>query len=207
MADEEQEDIGGGGGAAGGGVLKKYGPLAAIVLLAQVVLAWVVIQVTIKDKVGQGESEEQLIPEIEEQMKSEDTGESKELPFYLDRPDILGKITANPAGTNASRFVVIGVQLGLVGKNADGEDFKPTEIAADAASIKMIDENIGKIKAIILKILGSKYIDQYEQEMDDIGEEIRRELNRQVFEKIAWDEDGKMFIEISEILFTSKIIQ
>ena len=66
MADEEQEE--GGGGAAGGSVLKKYGPLAVIVLLAQVVLAWVVIQVTLKDKVGLDDTEDPLIPEIEQQM-------------------------------------------------------------------------------------------------------------------------------------------
>lgn len=206
MADEEQEE-GGGGGAAGGSVLKKYGPLAAIVLLAQVVLAWVVIQVTIKDNVGPGESEEALLPEIEQQMQSEDTGESTSLPYYLDRPEILGKITANPAGTNASRFVVIGVQLGLVGKDGDGEDMKPSDIEADAEAILKIDSNIGKIKSIILAILSRKYIDQYESEMEEIGEEIARELNRRVFEKIEWDDDGKKYIEISEVVFTSKIIQ
>ena len=207
MADNEQDDPGGGGGAAGGSALKKYGPLAAIVLLAQVVLAWVVIQVTISDKVGLAESEEALLPEIQEQMESGDTGESGALPFYLKRPESLGKITANPAGTNASRFVVIGVELGLVGQNADGEDLKPSEIEVDAPAMLLIDANIGKMQAVILKILGKKYIDQYESEMDDMAEEIRRELNSQVFQKIEWDDDGKKQIEVAEIVFTNKIIQ
>ena len=207
MADNEQDDPGGGGGAAGGSALKKYGPLAAIVLLAQVVLAWVVIQVTISDKVGPAESEEALLPEIQEQMESGDTGESGALPFYLKRPESLGKITANPAGTNASRFVVIGVELGLVGQNADGEDLKPSEIEVDAPAMLLIDANIGKMQAVILKILGKKYIDQYESEMDDMAEEIRRELNSQVFQKIEWDDDGKKQIAVAEIVFTKKIIQ
>ena len=43
MADEAEEGGGGAAAGGGGGVLKKYGPLAAIVLLAQVVLAWVVL--------------------------------------------------------------------------------------------------------------------------------------------------------------------
>ena len=205
MADEEQEE--GGGGAAGGSVLKKYGPLAAIVLLAQVVLAWVVIQVTLKDKVGLDDTEDPLIPEIEQQMvESADGSASTELPYYLKRPEVLERITANPAGTNASRFVVIGVELGLIGKNADGE-LKPAEIEADAPALLLIDSNLGKMKSIILSVLGKTYIDQFESEMDLIGDEILGELNRQVFDKISWDEDGKKFIKVSEVVFTSKIIQ
>ncbi len=208
MADEEQEE--GGGGAAGGSVLKKYGPLAAIVLLAQVVLAWVVIQVTLKDKVGLDDTEDPLIPEIEQQMvESDDDGSSAstELPYYLKRPEVLERITANPAGTNASRFVVIGVELGLIGKNADGEQLKPAEIEADAPALLLIDSNLGKMKSIILSVLGKTYIDQFESEMGLIGDEILGELNRQVFDKISWDEDGKKFIKVSEVVFTSKIIQ
>ena len=207
MADEEQEEDG--GGAAGGSVLKKYGPLAVIVLLAQVVLAWVVIQVTLKDKVGLDDTEDPLIPEIEQQMvESDDDGSSAstELPYYLKRPEVLERITANPAGTNASRFVVIGVELGLIGKNADGE-LKPAEIEADAPALLLIDSNLGKMKSIILKVLGKTYIDEFESEMDLIGDEILGELNRQVFDKISWDEDGKKFIKVSEVVFTSKIIQ
>ena len=205
MADEEQKE--GGGGAAGGSVLKKYGPLAAIVLLAQVVLAWVVIQVTLKDKVGLDDTEDPLIPEIEQQMVESDDGSvSTELPYYLKRPDVLERITANPAGTNASRFVVIGVELGLIGKNADGE-LKPAEIEADAPALLLIDSNLGKMKSIILSVLGKTYIDQFESEMDLIGDEILGELNRQVFDKISWDEDGEKFIKVSEVVFTSKIIQ
>ena len=161
MADEEQEEDG--GGAAGGSVLKKYGPLAVIVLLAQVVLAWVVIQVTLKDKVGLDDTEDPLIPEIEQQMvESADGSASTELPYYLKRPEALDRITANPAGTNASRFVVIGVELGLIGKNADGENLKPAEIEGDAPALLLIDSNLGKMKSIILSVLGKTYIDQFE---------------------------------------------
>jgi|APSaa5957512622_1039677.scaffolds.fasta_scaffold97713_1 flagellar basal body-associated protein FliL len=205
MADEEQEAPG--GGAAGGSTLKKYGPLAAIVLLAQVVLAWIVIQVTISDKVQPGDSEEPLLPEIQQQRESDDTGVSTELPYYLKRPETLGSITANPAGTNASRFVVIGVELGLTGTNADGEAFKPADIEKDAEALLLVDTNLGKMKSVILSILGKKYIDQYESEMNEIAEEIRHELNRQVFDKISWDEDGQKIIEVAEIVFTNKIIQ
>ena len=70
-----------------------------------------------------------------------------------------------------------------------------------------IDANLGKIKAIIVTILGKKYIDQYETEMPDMAEEIRRELNRQVFDKVAWDDDGEKQVQVSEVIFTDKIIQ
>ena len=63
------------------------------------------------------------------------------------------------------------------------------------------------MKSIILSGLGRITIDQFESEMDLIGEEILGELNRQVFDKISWDEDGKKFIKVSEVVFTSKIIQ
>lgn len=205
MADEEQEQAG--GGASGGSVLKKYGPLAAIVLLAQVVLAWVVIQMTMKDKVSSQEPEEELLAKaVQPQAEGGSAVEAKELPFYLVRED-LQRITANPAGTNAQRFVVVGVQLGLSGQNADGDPLKPDEIGADIEALAKVDANLGKIKSVLVMILGKKYVDQFENEMPDLAEEIKRELNRLVFSKVAWDEKGKKRIEVSEVIFTDKIIQ
>lgn len=206
MADELQEEPRG-DGAGGGSVLKKYGPLAAIVLLAQVVLAWVVLQMTMKDKVTSHEPEQELLAQAAPQEKTEAGGvEAKELPYYLVRED-LQRITANPAGTNAQRFVVVGVQLGLSGHNADGEAFTPAEIEANVKALAKVDANLGKIKSVLVMILGKKYIDQFENEMPDLAEEIKRELNRLVFNKIAWDEDGQVGIEVSEVIFTDKIIQ
>mgnify|MGYP000066600880 CR=1 FL=1 len=92
------------------------------------------------------------------------------LPGLLKRPEQLGKITANPAGTNAQRFVVVGVELGLNVTDADGEAVKPSEVEADADAMAKIDANLGKIKSIIVTILGRKYIDQYETEMPEIAE-------------------------------------
>ena len=71
----------------------------------------------------------------------------------------------------------------------------------------LIDSNLGKIKSIILSVLGKTYIDQFESEMTEVGDEILRELNRQVFDKISWDDDRKKHIKVSEVVFTSKIIQ
>ena len=96
-----------------GGVLKKWGPLAGVVCLVQVVLAWVLIQFVLKDNVPD-QPGEQLIPEPQEVVIHQGRDEVKRdrLPFlYVSKE--LDTITANPAGTNAERFVVLGVQLGL----------------------------------------------------------------------------------------------
>jgi hypothetical protein len=82
MADEGEEGGGGGGdgGGDGGSALKKYGPLAAIVLLAQVVLAWVVISFVFKDNVPE-EEQADLIPEQSVELRSGQVEEKSRLPF------------------------------------------------------------------------------------------------------------------------------
>ena len=111
MADESEGGGGGGDGGDGGSVLKKYGPLAAIVLLAQVVLAWGIISFVFKDNVPEEERED-LIPEQSVELRSGQVEEKSRLPYYYSS-EALGTITANPAGTNSERFVVLTVQLGL----------------------------------------------------------------------------------------------
>ena len=96
-----------------GGVLKKWGPLAGVVCLVQVVLAWVLIQFVLKDNVPD-QRDEELIPELQEVVihQGGDQVNRNRLPFlYVSKE--LDTVTANPAGTNAERFVVLGVQLGL----------------------------------------------------------------------------------------------
>lgn len=203
MSEEEAAEEGGGGG---GSVLKKYGPLAAIVLLAQVVLAWVVIQVTIKDNPATEAPTSELLPQEQQQAPTEEGQDSEELPFYY-KNEVLDKITANPAGTNAQRFVVVGVELGLIGNNGDGEIMTTEEVMGDA-ELPKVDANLGLIKSIILDALSSKYIDQIEAERPEIMADLKEELNRRVFNRIAWgDEDDQKSIRISEVIFTTLIIQ
>ncbi|MBT3342336.1 MAG: flagellar basal body-associated FliL family protein [Gemmatimonadetes bacterium] len=206
MSEEEVAEEGGGGGGSGGSVLKKYGPLAAIVLLAQVVLAWVVIQVTIKDKIETETPTGELLPQEQQQAPTEEGEDSDELPFYY-KNEILDKITANPAGTNAQRFVVVGVELGLIGNNGDGDVMTADEVMADP-ELPKVDANLGLIKSIILDALSSKYIDQIEAERPDIVADLKEELNRRVFNRIPWgDDDDQKSIRISDVIFTTLIIQ
>lgn len=204
MADEAEE--GGGGAPAGGGgsVLKKYGPLAAIVLLAQVVLAWVVITVTVGDKAGNQAPDEALIPE-EEVTEGGSSEESTALPFYYTDEQLSG-ITANPAGTNAQRYAVLTVELGLVGEQ-DGEPIKPDDLATDTDALGRAEKQIGLVRSIILQKLRSSDIDDLENNLDGILEELKQELNRRVFDKIKWDDDGKKKIRVQEVISTALVIQ
>lgn len=203
MADEGEEG-GGGPAGGGGGVLKKYGPLAGIVLLAQVVLAWVVITVTVGDKMGSQEPDEPLIPE-EQVSQSGGAEESTDLPFYFTHAQLSG-ITANPAGTNAQRYAVLTVQLGLVGE-MKGEPIPAEELATDVDAYARAEKQIGLVRSIILQKLRSSYIDDLENNLDGILEELKDELNQRVFNKVKWDDDGKKKIRVTEVISTALVIQ
>jgi len=206
MADEVEE--GGGGGAApaggGGGVLKKYGPLAAIVLLAQVVLAWVVITVTVGDKMSSQEPDEPLIPEAEV-SEGGSTEESDELPFYYSNPALTG-ITANPAGTNAQRYAVLSVELGLVAEN-EGEPIPPEELATDADMALRAEKYMGLVKSIILAKLRSSNIDDLEYKLGTILDELKAQLNQEVLNKVKWNDDETKKVRITDIRVTGLVIQ
>lgn len=207
MADEDEE-AGGGGAPGGGGALKKYGPLAAIVLVAQLIITWVLIQ-SWPGSTGKRDTGEDLIPETELRLGGQ-VEESKELPFKWGAEE-LARITANPAGTNATRFAVLDVELGLQGVDDDGpiatKDLTD-DLAAAADMGKLLVAQKGKIRAIILRVIRSKTIDQLENDViGDVMDEIRRELNQQVFERILWDDDGETKITVQEVDFTGFIVQ
>jgi flagellar basal body-associated protein FliL len=194
-------------------VLKKWGPLAAIVLLAQVVLAWVLIM-KFKDSItiGSKPPEEELFPK--ENVVEQKSGAEKKvgaLPTYYS-PDGLKKIATNPAGTNATRFVQFDVQLGLVDQAnvplPEGADPAAPPWAAE------LDKNLGKVKAIIVEVMRAKTIDQLDSEvLPEVQEEIRRKLNQQVFERVfvnppdAKDDAKQAEMRVTEVLFTTFVIQ
>ena len=218
MAEEAEEDAGGGGGSSdgggdGGSLLKKYGPLAVIVLLAQVVMAWVIIQFALKDNMPEEQGD--LIPPTEEksvELRS-GQGESKSrLPHYY-TGEALNSITVNPAGTNSERFVVVSVQLGL--EAYDHNESPPEDITSKLKDDTKVLEDIAlyeqKIQSVIAKTVRLKTIDQLEGEfIHEIEDEIRIKLNKEIFERLfsADDEDGeKKEITVSEVDISSIIIQ
>ena len=208
MAEEAAED----GGGDGGSVLKKYGPLALIVLLAQVVLAWVVIQFTLKDNVP-GEDQEALIPEqgkVEIRQGQEE--EKSRLP-YLYVPENLKTITANPAGTNSERFVVLSVQLGLEAYNTD--ESPPDDITDKIEDAHQDDiiKKIGlydlKIKSLIMRTIRGKTVDELDaQFQDEIEDEMRQMINKEIFERLfQTNDEQKLEVRVVELNISDIIIQ
>ena len=215
MADEGDDgggDDGDGGGGDGGSVLKKYGPLALIVLLAQVMLAWVVIEFALKDNVPE-EEQEDLSPEQTVELRSGGQQEERSrLPFYYNS-SALESITANPAATNSERFVVLTVQLGLEAYNRD--ESPPDDDITDSLAEKG-NETIEKIKlydqrivSVISKTIRRKTIDELDGEfIHEIEDEIRKRLNKEIFERLfRVDEDHTTEVIVTELDISSMIIQ
>ena len=212
MADESEGGGGGGDGGDGGSVLKKYGPLAAIGLLAQVVLAWGIISFVFKDNVPEEERED-LIPEQSVELRSGQVEEKSRLPYYYSS-EALGTITANPAGTNSERFVVLTVQLGLEIYDRDesppddditnsfNKDNNPDELEKIAA----YDQ---KIVSVIAKTVRRKTIDELDGEfIHEIENEIRKRLNKEIFERLfVVTEEKKIEVIVSEVDISNIIIQ
>lgn len=210
MADESEGGGGGGDGGDGGSVLKKYGPLAAIVLLAQVVLAWGIISFVFKDNVPEEERED-LIPEQSVELRSGQVEEKSRLPFYY-TTEAMGAITANPAGTNSERFVVLTVQLGLEAYDR-GEDPPDDDITEGLPENTVITDKIGlydqRIVSVISKTIRLKTIDELDGEfIHEIEDEVRKRLNKEIFERLfTVTEEKKIEVIVSEVDISNIIIQ
>ena len=214
MAEEAEEDAGGGsGGGDGGSLLKKYGPLAAIVLLAQVVLAWVLVEFGLSGNVKE-EDTQLLVPETPtvEMYSGGDKEEMPLLPYYYSKEEFK-TITANPAGTNSERFVVVSVQLGLLIYDADGKDRTAEVIElpdpqSDTAITKLLKYD-NRIISVVNKTLRLKTVDQLQGEfIQDTEDEIRDKLNNEIFYRLfPADDDDKTKVEVSEVDFLNIIIQ
>ena len=214
MAEEAAEENEAGGGD-GGGVLKKWGPLAAIVMLAQAIIAFVLIEFVLRDNVPE-QPQEQLMPENSSveirqiQPKKEDVRDR--LPFIYDSPKVLRTITANPAGTNSERFVVLSVQLGLEAYNTE-ESPPDDDITGALKDNTTVLEKIAlydlKIKALITSIIRGKTVDELDaQFQNELEGEMRDVLNREIFDRLfKIDEENKTKVRIVEVNISDIIIQ
>lgn len=208
MAEEAAEESGGGGGD-GGSVLKKYGPLAAIVMLAQAVIAFLIIEFVLKENMPE-EPQDPLIP----QMTSETTRQSGETPNdrlpYLYASEELKTITANPAGTNSERFVVLSVQLGLEAFNEDEEDITGELETNEPVKTKIALYDL-KIKSLIMRIIRGKTVDELDaQFQDELEDEIRKVVNTQIFDRLfktGAEEENTTTVKVVEVNISDIIIQ
>lgn len=219
MSEEEAERPSGGGGGDGGSVLKKWGPLAAIVLVAQGIVAWVVITTVFKDKVG-GEEHAAEIPLHETQIQEGGSKEEHagELPEYYS-PAPLKKIMANPTGTDASRVVMVTVELGLIRTNKKPGEEEEAEAAGGHGgaekgnpAFEPLNAYAGKMRAMIIEMLSSRGVDELldKETRDELAEEIKKKLNSQIVSRVfvsdPENEEQKLF-EISEVIFSEFVIQ
>ena len=208
MAEEAEEGGGGNSGGDGGSALKKYGPLAAIVLLAQVVLAWVLVEFVLSGNVKEEEPQllEPVTPTVE--LYSGDEGETTRLPFYYSKEDFK-TITANPAGTNSERFIVVGVQLGLLFYEDDEDITDDVITAGDHESLTRLLPYDKRIVSVVNKTLRLKTIDELQGEfIQDIENEIRDKLNNEIFDRLyGVNEDDDIKVKVSEFDFSNIIIQ
>ncbi len=152
---------------------------------------------------------EELFAEKEAVKESGVKPEKKTLPYYLQTGDLDG-ITVNPAGTNASRFVVISAQLGLSGEDEDGKEVKSFDFFETfKEDMVKVNDYAGLVRSILIEVVRSKTIDQLEGEyIKDVQEEIKQRLNSEVFPHLFDEkEDDQKEIKVEEILFTKMIIQ
>ena len=207
MAEEEE----GGGGEAGGSVLKKWAPLAAIVLLCQLVIAAVLF-----DIFGLGlfsEKKEQEEDSFETSMhdanSARDEGDEggEGLPFYYQN-DLLKNVTANPAGTNGERFLVFDVELGLAGKNADGDKLGDIIFKDDEVFKTKMEKFMPLIKSIVTEIMRSKTVNELEGEFfKEVKDEIETDLNEKVFVKIFKKKKDGFTIRVKDVNVSRLVIQ
>lgn len=216
MSEEEAEKPSGGGDGDGGSVLKKWGPLAAIVLVAQGIVAWVVITTVFKDKAGSAEhNAEPILHETQVHEGGAKTDHAGPLPEYY-APPLLKKIMANPAGTDASRVVMVAVELGLVqtNLNPDEEHEGGGGHGSDKGNpaFEPMNPYVGKMKAIIIELISSRGVDELldKETRDELAEDIKKKLNSQIVSKVfvpdPEKEDQKLF-EIVEVIFSEFVIQ
>ncbi len=217
MSEEEAEKPSGGAGD-GGSVLKKWGPLAAIVLVAQGIVAWVVITTVFKDKVGGEEhAAEPILHETQVQEGGTKTEHAGPLPEYYS-PAPLKKIMANPAGTDASRVVMLSVELGLI--NTTGSHGEEEEKGGgghgggdkENPDFAPMTPYAGKMKSIIIELVSSRGVDELLDPdlRTELKDEIKKKLNSQILTKVfvpdPEKEEQKIF-EISEVIFSEFVIQ
>lgn len=133
-----------------------------------------------------------------------------DLPYLYSSAE-LKSIVINPAGTNASRFAMFTVVLGLMavdhGKNL------PEDVTGDLAKDADVLAKIGlydrMIKSIITQIMQKKTIDQLDaMVIHKVKDEIRVRLNKDVFQELFQiDGYNKKKIQVQSVMFPDFIIQ
>lgn len=190
------------------GLLQRYGPFALAILVVQALVAWALFHFYID---APTDTSEQDLASTQVVAPPTALPARSGLPYYY-TSESLQNITANPAGTNSQRFIVLNVQLGLVaydrGKKPPKDDFT-NKLANETDILDKIGRNAPKIRAIISKTARRKTVADFEENnVQLIEDEIAQQLNREVFKAIfPVDEKNKKEVRVAEVIFSDIIIQ
>ena len=157
MAEEQQQTP---GGQSALEVVRSYAALVILVIIVQVILAFVIIRTLVIGRLGTAEEDSEVVAEELSETPGEEVPSDKPVILY----DIPEDFLTNPNNVDRLRFVKAHVQLGL--------SSEPVLQEIHGIEPKLID--------IIISILMSKSV----SEMDDppdrevIKDEIKISLNK-----------------------------
>ena len=142
-------------------------------------------------------------------------GDSDDDPLpYLYASDELKTITANPAGTNSERFVVLSVQLGLKASNTEEsppDDDITDKLGENAEVLDKIALYDLKIKSLIMRIIRGKTVDELDaQFQDELEDEIRKVVSAEIFDRLFKTGEGTentTKVSVVEVNISDIIIQ
>lgn len=192
-------------------MLRRYGPLAAGVLIAQVLISWILIETLL----APGPAAESETATFERQVRGSQVAqasaaEERRLPHYY-APEAFRRVVVNPARTNASRFMMTSLELGL--KSYDRSRKPPKDdvtknLGGDAETLAILDKYASKMRSIMIAELGKRGIDEFDrQDLIPVQEAIRERINREVLRPAFPAGKAKREVVVVEVLFTEMVIQ
>lgn len=193
--------------------VRRFGPLAILILAAQIGIAWVLIQTLLVPKPPQrGGDDAMLAQELMgvETKVTEDETVAKDLPYYL-TIEALSKIAVNPAGTEGTRFMLATLQLGIKvydrDKKPPGDDITAT-LTEEPDLLKTLEPYGGIMRSIATESFSQQPLEVFEQrQLTSLQEEIRDRINREVLRPAFTASEVKKEFVVVEVLFTDLVIQ
>lgn len=193
--------------------VRRFGPLAILILAAQIGIAWVLIQTLLVPKPPVRSGDDAMLAQelmgVETKV-TEDEEVARDLPFYF-TTEALNKIAVNPAGTEGMRFMLATLQLGIKAYDRDkkppGDDLTAT-LAEEPELIKMLEQYGGIMRSIATESFSKQPLEVFEQrQLAPLQEEIRDRINREVLRPaFAASEENKEVVVV-EVVFTDLVIQ
>ena len=194
-------------GESGSSILRRFGPLVAVVLVAQLLIAWLVIEVVLV-RAGAPEDDDDILPPA--RSTAAVVGEDRRLPYYY-APVAFQRIVANPANTNGQRFMLASLELGLKAydrRKKPPKDDITAHLGQERAVVEIVDRYANKMRAIMADALARRGVDEFDRrDLLPIQEEIRQRINKEVLQPAFPLGTARYEVRVVEVLFTEMVIQ